>query len=134
VFRWVIKDELARGPRPRSGKHWTGQVHQATVNRWIRCAKKRYGIKSVICLLDEEQLRLYEQLPLDLISYYRRSGLKVEHVPVKNGVRMFSRKQRKKVWKAYKQLPKPTVIHCSAGIGRTGKAISHIKRRMKAKS
>jgi hypothetical protein len=40
--------------------------------------------RSVICLLDESQLRLYQNLPCDLMSYYRENGLRVEHIPVRN--------------------------------------------------
>ena len=129
MFRWQIKGELVSGPRPRNRKNWAQQVPKSTVDKWVKNAKTAYGIWSVICLLQKRELRLYQQLPLDLLSYYRSCGLKVKHVPVKNGPGMFSRKKLKKVWKAYKQLPKPALVHCSAGLGRAIRASVYIKRK-----
>jgi hypothetical protein len=132
VFRWAIKGVLARGPRPRYGKHWAGQVPRHIVDGWIEKAKTSFGVESVICLLEVRELRFYKHLPLDLISHYRSSGLKVKHVPVRNGTRRFSKKQLKAIWKAYKRLPKPLLITCSAGIGRTGRCLAHLRRKLKA--
>jgi protein tyrosine phosphatase len=42
-----------------------------------------------------------------------------------------SDRQRGKVWTAYKRLEKPVLVHCRAGIGRTHKAVSYIKRKLK---
>jgi len=102
MFRWVIENELVRGPRPRCSKKWARrQVPQSAVDRWIKKAKRDYGIRSIICLLDQYHLRLYEQLPVDLLSYYRASGLKVKHIPVRDRQRPpMSRHQLKKVWRA----------------------------------
>jgi protein-tyrosine phosphatase len=90
------------------------------------------GILSVICLLDESQLRLYEKLPQDLVSYYRASGLWAEHIPVRNYQHpALSASQLKKVWKVYRRLRKPVLVHCGAGIGRTGKAVSYIGQQLR---
>jgi len=67
MFRSVIENKLARGPRPKRGKKSRRQVSKSIVDRWIRKAKRDYGIRSIICLLDQYHLRLYEQLPVDLI-------------------------------------------------------------------
>lgn len=132
MFRWVIKNKLARGSRPRRGKKWARQVPKSAVDKWIRKAKGDYG-RSIICLLDQNSLRLYEQLPVDLVSYYRATGLKVEHIPIRLQRRLFSTGQLKKVWRAYNRLPKPVIVHCSAGRMRSYKATLHIKEKLRAK-
>jgi hypothetical protein len=43
-----------------------------------------FGIRSIIWLLDQRQLRLYTDLRIDLVSYYRENGFQAEHIPVRN--------------------------------------------------
>jgi protein tyrosine phosphatase (PTP) superfamily phosphohydrolase (DUF442 family) len=134
MFRWAIERQLARGPRPRFRRKTGTQVLQSTVDAWIKEAKSRYGIRSIICLLDDQQLQLYAELPRGLVRYYRDSGFKVEHIPARNQqTPRLSDDQLRKVWKAYNRLEKPILVHCSAGIGRAGKAVSHIKQQLRFK-
>jgi len=44
------------------------QVSQHTVDVWLNKARESFGIRSVICLLDQRQLRLYTQVHIDLVS------------------------------------------------------------------
>ena len=84
MLRWVIKDQLAGGPRPRNKKQPKSQVSTLIVDAWLKKAKSSFGIRSIICLLDDGQLRLYESLRMNLVSYYKASGFQVVHIPVRN--------------------------------------------------
>jgi protein-tyrosine phosphatase len=130
MFRWVIQQQLARSPRPRI-KGERGQVPRWVVKSWIKEAKAQ-GIRSLIVLLDDRQLRLYEDLPAGLIPYYRAKKLNVVHINAPNMRRPpLSDQHLKEVWRAYQRLEKPVLVHCSAGIGRTRHAVSWIKKKLK---
>src|SRR5689334_1895396 len=76
-----------------------------TVDAWFKQATTGFGIRSIICLLDHRQLRLYAGLRTDLVSYYRENGFRVEHIPVRNCQHpALSDRQLRKVWKAYQRL------------------------------
>jgi protein tyrosine phosphatase len=133
MFRWLIKHQLAGGPRPRRKKKPISQVPKSTVDAWLEKAKSKHGIRSIICcLLDERQMRLYAELHVDLVSYYWKNGFQVAHIPVRNYKRpALSARELEKVWEAYQRLERPVLVHCSAGLGRTGKAVSYIKQKLK---
>jgi hypothetical protein len=83
MFRWVTQQQLARGRRPGIEGERGSQVSKSVVDNWIKEAKEQ-GVRSIIVLLDERQLRFYEKLPVGLISYYRSKGLDVEHINAPN--------------------------------------------------
>ena len=56
---------------------------RSAVDIWL-AEVKVFGIRSIICLLGPDQLQLYDQLPTDLVSYYRQAGFEVEHIPIRD--------------------------------------------------
>jgi protein tyrosine phosphatase (PTP) superfamily phosphohydrolase (DUF442 family) len=126
---WEIEGQLARSGRPGYTSGGT-QVASAEVDRWVAEARSQ-GIRSIICLLGEDQLCLYASLPTDLVSYYRGAGLNVEHIPARDYQSPpLTDADLARVWCAYTTLAKPVLVHCSAGRDRTGAAIKHIRRQL----
>jgi protein tyrosine phosphatase len=130
MLDWVFLGELARSARPRiKGRH--GSVPKSVVDAWIKDAKAQ-NIRSVICLLEHRELdKYYEELPTDLISYYRSKGLQVVHINVPNRRPNVSEHHLNMAWKAFQYVQKPTALHCSAGIGRTGAIVRYLRKRLK---
>jgi len=94
------------------------------------------GIQSIICLLTEDQLRFYAHVPGGLLDYYRQRGLAVESIGISDPAHDSRGEQElqdnlERIYQAFRRLPKPVLVHCSAGWQRTGPAVDYIRKRLK---
>lgn len=129
--KWERPGEIAISPRPgyRPGAEFT--TPREVVDAWIE-ETRAFGIASIICLLDRDQLPLYERgIPQGLIAYYEVAGFAVAHIPTPDGLQHpFTPEQLDDAWVAYQRLPKPVLVHCSAGHDRTSRVVRHLLARL----
>jgi len=109
-------------------------VSTIEVDAWL-AEIREMGIESIICLLSSDQLPFYDQVPGGLVDFYRAAGFTVEHIPAQDSQRPpLTTDHLRQVWSAYQALPKPVLVHCSAGRDRTGLAIGHIQTQLERAS
>jgi hypothetical protein len=131
-FCWTMQNEipgvLFSSPRPGYDHGRNAPVSKRAVDEWVEEAAL-LGIRGVICLLEDEHLRLYEAVPGGLLSYYKANGLTVAHVPAHDGRSPpLCKTQLEQVGLHFANLPRPVVVHCSAGMDRTGLAVERLTR------
>ncbi len=128
---WVIEGLLARSPRPGYQPGWESLVPREQVDAWVE-EKREFGVSSILCLISNDQLPLYRRaLPQGLIAYYEEVGFEVAHLPTYDGLtEPYTPEQYEQAWHYFQELPKPVLVHCSAGYDRTGRVIGHIMQQM----
>ena len=120
----ILPDRLYRSSRPGYSGGGKLPVGMGEVQRWMEAAQS-LGVVSIMCLLADEHLCLYPDG--DLLGIYRAAGFEVRHIPATDHRRPpLTEDQLAAVLQAYRERPMPALIHCSAGIDRTGAAVAHI--------
>jgi len=130
---WVIEDILARSSRP--GFH-SQNVLVDEVDAWLKEIREM-RIKSIICLLTNEQLSYYAAaIPEGLLEHYRRQGFETKHFPITDphddpihGEEELIA-NREPIYQVFLKLPKPVLVHCNAGLWRTGHTVEYIRKRL----
>jgi protein-tyrosine phosphatase len=127
-LRWAVDDILARSSRPGYPSH---HVNQDAVDAWLADVKGM-GVASILCLLSDKQIGYYRTLPGGLLAHYRQQGFTVEHIAIEDPAespRGYDQIEANAwaICQAFDRLPKPVLVHCSAGLDRTGYAIRFIE-------
>jgi len=126
MIKWVIPQQLARSPRP-GDKHLPAMKKE--VSAWIKQAKAM-GFRSVISLLSNaEMFECFSYAKINLLDCYREAEFEVSHFPIsEHGSPPESASLLAQIEKSYRSLPKPCLVHCNAGIARTGIVVDYLLR------
>ena len=130
---WVLEGLIATSPRPGYTPGPERTVTDDIVEAWVDEARE-FGIASIICLIGGDQLWLYRKaVPEGLIHRYREAGFEVCHIPTEDQqTHPFTPEQYEHAWESFQHLPKPVLVHCSAGMDRTGRVVNFILERLQA--
>ena len=145
LLLWVIPSLLACCHRPlRHNRLYGGSARHldsdATplVHNWAHRVRA-YGIRSIICLMSENELAFYERLDLqakNLLEFYCAQGFEVVSIPWKDpahvridpaALREKERQVSVQALSSFDAIQKPTLLHCSAGIDRSSPVAAYIR-------
>lgn len=129
---WSPRAQAGRAAAPKLGE----STHEcaANIRIWIEQALQA-GFKSVICLLTQPEITRHGRPPAGLLDAYAKAGLQPVHIPLSPEIGpqlLLSDSQQ--IERAYDALPKPVLVHCHAGIVRSGAALRHLTARAKQNS
>ncbi len=145
---WVLPGQLACSHRPlRYNRYYGGSLRNLDpeaaplVIEWAARIRSE-GIKSIICLMNPKEVGFYGGLDLganDLIEFYRAQGFDVCWLPWEDPAHSKADKavkrrslaeNREKAIAAFRDLPKPVLLHCSAGEDRSAPVAAYIEARL----
>ncbi len=144
LLLWVIHNNLAVAHRPlRHHPKFGGRGRSIPpearstlfqiIRRWKSCS-----IRGIICLMHPKELKHYDNIDfgaLNLIELYLKEGFEVRHIPWDDPAHRnitqgdFHRERMlisEKALKAFDELSKPVLLHCSAGIDRSSPVAAFI--------
>ena len=126
IREWVPSLQAGRSSRPGFDLDCE-TVTDGVLRDWI-VAVKGIGVRSIICLLSEAEMEWwYSHLPRGLVGAYQAARIEAVSIPVPLDIPgVLTQKQMKDLEEAFARLPRPTLIHCSAGQVRSGAALRHL--------
>ena len=125
---WVREGVLARSSRPG---WWDDREIALVVREWI-ARVKAMGVNSIVCFLSTDELvRFYGSQGVNLFASYREAGFQIMHIPVTDhAAPPLEQADLFQLRAALSALPPPWLLHCSAGIDRTGCAVKYLESRL----
>jgi hypothetical protein len=130
IREWIPVLQSGRSSRPGLEVE-EGPVPIEVIRDWITSVKD-IGVRSIICLLSEPEMEWwYSHLPGGLLRAYEAARIEAVSIPVPLDIPgILAPKHLRDLEEAFARLPRPTLIHCSAGQVRSGAALRHLVARM----